>query len=453
MTGPTSSRRATIATRYLVSLLLGGLLGYLAMKDWSWGEIYATLRSLQGRATWIELHTPLDGSSDLEVLKDGARLAVFPRARGARFAVPVSDPRGLWSLRVTRGGQVQAPPVGWRVMVAPPRGEAGDPMAFPASSAGGGPLAARVSGIRWSWLLPYVLVFAAVHLVRLLRWGILLEPLGKIRITRLIAVGSVGFMAILLLPLRLGEFVRPYLVSRESRIPMTSALATCVTERMIDGLSVSLLLFLVLAGLPAGSVPPAILSAGYLALATFLGALLFLLGLYLERDLTIRLIQATVGRLLPGFSDKIVGMASSFIDGLQTLPSLRAIGLFLASTALYWGLNGLGFFFVFQAVGLTDQAGSPLGIGAGYTVMAILAIGIIVPGGPAFAGNFEFSMALGLGLFLSEAVLSTRGAIAILLVHLLQVLLQVGVGLVFLVTGQVSLHGALDPDLAPSPPT
>ena len=71
--------------------------------------------------------------------------------------------------------------------------------------------------------LPYVLGFYAliafVHLCRSWRWHYLLAPLGvRISFGRLLAVSSVGFMAILVLPARLGEFVRPALIRRKGEI-------------------------------------------------------------------------------------------------------------------------------------------------------------------------------------------------------------------------------------------
>ena len=295
----------------------------------------------------------------------------------------------------------------------------------------------------WRWVLPYILIFLCSHLLRLLRWGILLAPLGSVRTWRLVALGSVGFMAIILFPLRLGEFVRPYLVSRESSIRMSSALATCMAERAVDGLVVALMLFLVLGLLPGEAVPDSVVYAGHLALIAFIAAVSLLLGMHWKRTLTLRLLQRSLGRVAPGLSDRACGLLSSFIDGLQALPSARAITLFLAMTAAYWICNGLGFWVLFRAAGLTLENGQPPGLLAAYTIMSILAIGIILPGGPAFAGNFEFSLSLGLGLFLTAGMLATRGAVYILLTHGLQFFLQVATGFAFLVTGSVSLRGTV----------
>ena len=75
-----------------------------------------------------------------------------------------------------------------------------------------------------------------------------------------------------------------------------------------------------------------------------------------------------------------------------------------------------------------------------------LAIGIILPAGPGFAGNFEAAARLGLGLFVATEILLTRGAAWTLMLHSLTLVLQAGIGLAFLATGQVSLGRALAAD-------
>src|SRR5688572_17411400 len=73
--------------------------------------------------------------------------------------------------------------------------------------------------LEWSSFAPYLGVYVIlqviVHVCRSLRWNHLLAPLGiQIPAGPLLAISSVGFMAILALPARLGEFVRPGLLRR-----------------------------------------------------------------------------------------------------------------------------------------------------------------------------------------------------------------------------------------------
>jgi uncharacterized membrane protein YbhN (UPF0104 family) len=61
----------------------------------------------------------------------------------------------------------------------------------------------------------FLATVAVTHFFRAWRWEFLLRPLGvSLPLRRLLLISSVGFMAILALPVRLGEFVRPYFVAR-----------------------------------------------------------------------------------------------------------------------------------------------------------------------------------------------------------------------------------------------
>src|ERR1022692_3294746 len=54
-------------------------------------------------------------------------------------------------------------------------------------------------------LLAYLGLLLVIHLVRTVRWGLLLEPLGHVGFARVNSASAVGFMLLVLLPLRLGE--------------------------------------------------------------------------------------------------------------------------------------------------------------------------------------------------------------------------------------------------------
>src|SRR5438105_10392111 len=92
----------------------------------------------------------------------------------------------------------------------------------------------------------YLCVLLCIHLVRTVRWGILLEPLGHVSFKRLNSASAVGFMLLMLLPLRLGEFARPLLIARPPpgggpQLRRSGALASIVVERIVDGIFIGLL--------------------------------------------------------------------------------------------------------------------------------------------------------------------------------------------------------------------
>ncbi len=83
-----------------------------------------------------------------------------------------------------------------------------------------------------------------VHLtLRCLRWRLLLAPLKPgIGFYNLFSATSIGYMVTMILPLRLGEVLRPMMLGRREGISKSGALATCVLERLMDALSIAALL-------------------------------------------------------------------------------------------------------------------------------------------------------------------------------------------------------------------
>src|SRR5919198_5870418 len=122
--------------------------------------------------------------------------------------------------------------------------------------------------------LAIVLYFAGVWF-RSARWGLLL-PEHTVSTPTLCRGLVVGFTVNNLLPVRMGEVARAYLLSRWCRVPYGATLASLIVERILDGLSLAALLLLALLFVPA---PGYLVAAGGLAAAGFLaGALLLALA-------------------------------------------------------------------------------------------------------------------------------------------------------------------------------
>lgn len=287
-----------------------------------------------------------------------------------------------------------------------------------------------LGGANYSWVAFYCVLMIAIHLIRVWRWGILLSPLGGVPFPKLMAQASVGFLAIVLLPFRMGEFVRPYLVSEKGgRVTFSGALATCVVERVIDALLVIGILFLTLATVKT-KVPGWVITAATSALAVFSGLLVAVIVALWKRDASIRFWNHLIGVVSKRLAEKLTGILAAFIDGLRALQSapriLGVVGLSLA----YWGIAGLGLWVLFQALHMD------LPPTAAFIVNGILVIGIMVPGGPGFTGPFE--MAVRVALVELFAVSEDLNASYTILLHGLQFGFQLLVGLLFLFSRHVS---------------
>ena len=296
---------------------------------------------------------------------------------------------------------------------------------------------AQIREANYLYLVPYFAILLAIHLVRTIRWGKLIEPLEKVPFARLNAVSAVGFMALVILPFRLGELARPYLIREPGKIRGTAAMASIVVERVLDGLVVAGVLVVLLMRLPAGGGGREIawVRAGGFGMFGFFAALLaFLCLAYWQKPLAMRLTRATFGRASPSLAEKLCGMLDAFIGGLRALPGLRSLSAIVFMTVLYWALNGWGMQILARAFGIQ------LSLVQAYTVLGVLVIGVMIPAGPGMAGTFQWFAQLGLSLFLGAEAQAARASAYANVLWGAQFVQQVGLGMIFLFSRQLA-HG------------
>lgn len=293
-------------------------------------------------------------------------------------------------------------------------------------------------------VLGYWLILCLVHLVKTLRWGLLLKPLGDISFRRLNAASAIGFMLMVLLPLRLGELARPLVVSRptaDSPVPLrrSEALATVVIERIVDSLAMGVLAVVSLHMLAtAGNAARYASQAATLVTVGF-SALCVLLGFaFAMRVRAVALIRRVFGLISRRLGERLARLVDGFILGLRLGSVSRIVGFFLL-TVFYWSLHVVGFWMVAGAFGLNL---SPL---MACTVLAFQVVGIMIPAGPGMVGTSQFFTQLGVSIFISGALSGSengvRAAAYANTIWMLQFSQQVLFGLFFLVVGNVSLRG------------
>ena len=292
----------------------------------------------------------------------------------------------------------------------------------------------------------YVLVLLAIHLVRTVRWGILLEPLGRVSFKRLNSASAVGWMLLMVLPLRLGEFARPLLIARPPEgggapLRRSGALASIVVERIVDGIFIGILGIIALRMLgdsASGRYLEFARKAAVLVAAGFLALCVALVLAVLFRERAMRLSQKILRPISPRIADRVSGMLDAFISAVHVGSGWKLLAFF-ALTVLYWMLNGAGLAILAPAFGFRGLTPLMLAV-----ILTIQIVGVMVPAGPGMVGTLQFFTQAGLSLFSVDGF-SARGAAFANTVWLLQFGEQVALGLIFLVAGHVSLKGLFGP--------
>lgn len=274
--------------------------------------------------------------------------------------------------------------------------------------------------VHWPYILIYLSVLLILQFLRSLRWGLLLRPLLSVRQKALFPITSVGFLALLVLPARGGEFARPYLLSKKAPISMSAALATIVVERILDVLTI--LIFIIIVGFSA-TLPQWVNRASYIAMA-LMGAILFVLFMLIRNE---QAVSRFAERILRPFSRRIRDLVQNFIcsfsQGARILTHWRVMANALLFSLALWSGFALLNFTMFLAFSF------PLSLTAAYVLVIIANLGMMIPAAPGFVGSFQFFCVVSLALFgigreeaLSFSILS----------HILQILFVVGLGLGFL---------------------
>ncbi|MEW5849729.1 MAG: lysylphosphatidylglycerol synthase transmembrane domain-containing protein [Myxococcota bacterium] len=292
---------------------------------------------------------------------------------------------------------------------------------------------ATMARVPWWVYVAYVAQLYATYFFRTWRWQLQVEKLTgrSLPFGDAFAICSVSFAGTFLLPFRLGEFIRPVLISAAGYGRKSAALATVALERVVDGLVMTGVLGITLMLLGNREVPAIIEVGGYLALLVFGGAMAVFVAAYRWRDLSLRFWRAVLSPLGTRISEKLLGMLDAFIEGLKSLPTLRDVLVYMGLTLAYWLLNGLGMWILAYGMNL----GVP--VEGGFFALACLVVGITIPAGPGNVGNFEYAIQVALKVF---GVSMSDGFAYAIWTHLTQTLHMLLTAAVFLVAGKVSFR-------------
>ena len=300
-----------------------------------------------------------------------------------------------------------------------------------------------------AWTIPaYLVTLVVVAWFRSVRWRFLLRSIAEVPRKRLFAVSAVGFSAILLLPFRIGEIVRPYMIrtppgEREAGagrpISLTAATSSVVAERIIDGLYVSIVLALALFLVPTvHPLPDRVVGlpvtvahvrmSGYAMLALFTTAFGTIAVFYFARSWAHRTTLAVLGKVSMKLAERLAGMFEKFADGLHVFSrGGDALGFFFETT-LYWLTNALGMWLLAWGSGVVHADGSAPTFGEACALMGMLSCAVLIPGPPGLLGVFQAGIYAAMTMFYPTSVVTVAGAAYVFLLYAAQFISQVALG-------------------------
>ena len=253
---------------------------------------------------------------------------------------------------------------------------------------------AEIIGARWDLLLIALLLTLGGYLCRIERWRYLIAPIGRPSFFSAFQATVIGFAVNAVMPGRVGEVLRPYILARRERLSATAAFATIVIERLLDLLIVFLLFggviiffdpqfrsnntsLLTTVNLGAGV-------AGFVAITALV--LMFVVS---GNPKKAEGIVKSLVKLFPGrFGRSVVSLFMRFFEGLAVTRQVRPLVVALLWSAPLWISNMLSTWCVTHAFGIDVP------LSGAVILMGMVVVGVAVPT-PAGVGGYHAAYELG----------------------------------------------------------
>ena len=206
-------------------------------------------------------------------------------------------------------------------------------------------------------LFPLTALYLVASVIRTARYNLLLR--APVPFRDLFGVVAVSFLAVNVVPLRMGEFVRPYLLAERYKIEFGHGVAAVVLERVLDLIGLLVLLALVALDMPDRDVVVKgvdLIKVGQWTIGSAVATALVGVGTLAIVGLpAVRFLERVVGRVSMSLAGKVGRMGTTFVEGVRTLASrprdaavavlltggIWVVGVLACWTAMH-GFPGLG---------------------------------------------------------------------------------------------------------------
>jgi len=255
-------------------------------------------------------------------------------------------------------------------------------------------MAAGIGQVGFLWVLASVAGALIGLVIRAVRWRFLIAGGDAIGSWSLVSATFIGITANNLLPARLGEVVRAWVLARREQTSVPTVLASIVVERLLDVLTALVLLGLALAVSSdlGGEAASTLQQTGRAVLAAVaVGMSLLLSALYFREQLVRAGERWAAGSGRPWMMKALDG-AERFVEGLAGLRGgvhpVTVAGL----SFLVWMVAIASFYVLAQ--------GFHLGLTPAQTtlVFVVVLFGVAMPSAPGFVGTFHGFCVAGLAM-------------------------------------------------------
>lgn len=244
------------------------------------------------------------------------------------------------------------------------------------------------------YILSSIFILMFSHYLRALRWQIFLTPIKTINSGSLFSALVIGYAANTFVPAHLGDFLRAFVLGKRHNIFASTTFASIVLERIVDVLSLLLVMFLVIFIHP---FPDWVVQSGLIMLAGSIFLFVTLISLKLSETKTSRLMHILIKPLPKKIGTKIDSLILHFIAGVMPLKSFWHYFYVAILSVAIWFCYALVYYFCLQAFNLEEIYN--LAWYVGLVVLVFTSISIVVPSSPGYVGTYHYLCQISLIMF------------------------------------------------------
>jgi len=284
-----------------------------------------------------------------------------------------------------------------------------------------GEVYASMRDAKLGWLLLSQVPLWASFFARIQRWKYVVRAVEPgVSFRHMLSATQIGLFGNIVLPARLGEVIRPFVLGRLAHISFSKCFALNVLDRVADLIGLMAVMIVALVAFRPESaivLPPSvwpkpidagIVRGGAASASLFLLAVVVaLVLLYVKKDLILKLSDGCVGLVSKGLAERAHHMLEQFAEGLHVFRSASDMGKCVFFSLVTWACFLVSFGCVFNAFAIDWPWYAP------FVAQALLAVLISVPGAPGFVGQFHLAIVAALVAVVPGIELARVQAVAI----------------------------------------
>lgn len=235
------------------------------------------------------------------------------------------------------------------------------------------------------------------HVIRAIRWRLLLRPAAPhIRTATSFSAVMIGYAVNTIVP-RLGEVVRPWILSRRETLSLPLAMSSVLVERVIDVITLLISItgvVLVSPSIISTMLPDITIEALSTKLALPAVALISILVLVVFTNVGPWFVRQTVGRVHASFASRLDAMLESIREGMRAVKEPRLYASITILSILVWVMYILPIWVTAQAMPFASA--HTLSLLEATTLLLVISVGVTIAPTPGAFGVYQSFAQVGL---------------------------------------------------------